>query len=128
MPVTLESYDQDTTILIYRCQGDWTWEEFGQVDHSVWTTFHEDDTRFDIIIDMSKSDCIPTGVSPIVHQAGQRGSRQKRELGILIQAPLSIQIIIQALKRMYPEKSRTYVFVETFDEAIQLIQQDREND
>lgn len=127
MPVTLKPDEEDNTILVYRCKGDWTWEEFSEVDHSVWTKFHEIDTRFDIIIDMSESNTVPQGISQIVHQAGQREPRPYQELGVLIQAPLSIQIVVQALKRVYPNKSRTYVFAKTHDEAIQLIHQDRQN-
>lgn len=125
MPVTFTPYDNNNSIWVYHCEGDWTWAEFGQIDHRAIMQFGQVDNRLDIIIDMTDSNTIPLGIMDIVHQVGERSPRLQQELRVFVQAPLSIQIIIRTIKYIYPNKSRTYLFVKSLDEAIAIIEQDR---
>ena len=127
MPVTLHTYTDDKTILIYTCTGDWTWVEFGAVDTSVWQQFHQSATRIDLIIDLSQSGKIPSGIEDVLHRVGQRQTSYQHALGLFVDAPLSLQIMVRAFKRMYPARKRDYLFADKLETAIAIIQQDRQN-
>lgn len=126
MPVTIVPYNNDPTIIIYIFHGEWTWEQFYEVDQAAWEKYTEANQRADLILDMSDCDEIPNGLTEILHRVGERPSDANGGLGVFINAPLTVQVMVGALKRMYTEKSRVYDFVDSFDEAIALIYAQRE--
>ncbi len=127
MPVTVAPYHNDPSIIIYIFYGEWTWEQFYEVDQASWEKYTEANQRVDLILDMSDCDEIPNGLTEILHRVGQRPSDANGGLGVFINAPLTIQVMVRALKRMYTEKSRSYDFVDSFDEAITLIDMNRKS-
>lgn len=125
MPVTLTAYDDNETILIYSFEGDWSWAEFSHVDEDVWKRFNQTDNRIDLIFDLTRSNRLPLGINEILHRAGRRTAPPEKGLGVVINAPSFTQIIIGALKRIYPKAAKIYRFVNTLEEAIQVIDQHR---
>ena len=125
MPVTLTPYHDDESILIYTLAGTWSWEEFFRVDKIVWDRFEQSDERLDLIFDLTSSKGIPLGINRALSLAGRRTAPVERGLGIVVNAPPIARVIIRILRRVYPKAAQIYRFVDTLEEAIELIEKHR---
>jgi len=125
MPVTLKSHDNNNTILVYNFEGQWSWSEFIMVDDKVWNTFEQTDERTDLIFDLTHSTHIPMGVGNIMHRVGRRTDSAKKGLCIIVNPPNITSLILGTLRRLYPLTVQIYRTVSTFEDAIQLIETDR---
>lgn len=125
MPVTLTPYDEGETILIYNLKENWSWSEFIRVDNDVWEYFEKTDKRIDLIFDFTNSNSIPLGVGEMIKRAGKRTAPPSKGLGVVVNPPIILPIALNTLRRIFPVAASIYRIVDTLDDAIQLIETDR---
>ena len=125
MSIVLNWFDEKNTVLLYTFEGSWTWEEFHELDDPVWELVATVGYRIDLIIDWTRSAGFPLGIMSSMHRAGENVIPQTDGLTISIGGPYLIKIMLGIFRRTYPKAAGAYRLVDSLDEAITLLEQER---
>ncbi len=125
MPIALNWFDDKNTVLLYSFEGSWTWEEFHELDDPVWNLIAKVDYRIDLLIDWTQSAGFPLGIMASMHRAGENVIPQTDGLTISIGGPYLIKIMFGIFRRTYPKAAASYRLVDSVDDAIKLLEQER---
>ena len=125
MPIYLNWYDTNKTILIYTFEGRWTWEEFHEIDKPTWKLIADADYRIDIIIDYTTIERFPLGILDAIHYAGEGQEPQSDGHIVVIGGPYFLKILYGVFRRVYPRMSAIYHLVDTYDDAICILKKQR---
>lgn len=125
MPVTVSWFDDKCTIVLYKCEEKWTWEEFNPLYDSVWNMIKSVNYRIDIIVDWTQSAGFPLGVANLIHHASTNILPEGEGLIICVGGKTLFQILLGAFRRLYPRAASAYRLVDSFEEAIKLLEQER---
>jgi len=125
MPIQLQWFDAQQTILYYTFETPWTWAEFAKIDAPTWEFIARSDDRIDMIIDYSNVERFPIGIKDIMNIAGENTTTDREGLVISVGGPVYIKILFTVFKRVYPQSVKPYRQVNTLDEAVALIEAER---
>jgi len=122
MPVSVNWFDVEETILLYTFEGNWTWKEFRETDEPIWDLIANADCRIDIFVDLTTINKLPLGVQDIFQMEGEGAIPTKEGEIIMIGASLLMKILVGSFRRLYPQMGSIYHLVDTYQEAIQLLE------
>lgn len=125
MPITTGWDNADKSIIRYTFHDDWTWQqlyialnESRVLQDSV---FH----RVDIVLDMTKTTHVPDDSAEAFRQIAYT-RHPNTGIRIFVGADEAIHDNFDAFARVYRKVAETYRFVDTFDEAYALIEQEHD--
>lgn len=122
MPIHVSWDNPDKTILCYRYEDAWTWEEVYAALTNAYEWVDGVDYTVDVIIDLRASSALP---APILTNAFNVNKRQHPRIGLTVAVGANhfAQLMADLFKRLIPDYARRYVLVATLEEAYVLIAQ-----
>jgi hypothetical protein len=76
-------------------------------------------------MDLTLSSGFPLGVMNVIHLASKSLITRNKGLVITIDDSFFVKIMFKAFERVYPKAATAYHLVDTFDQAISLLEQER---
>ena len=125
MPVTLSWFDDQQTILLFKFEGEWTWEEFYKLDEPTWDLIACANYRIDILMDWSQIKRFPLGMMNALHRSGEDVTPKDEGMVVSIGGPYFIKMMYGIFRRLYPKAVTVYRLVDTLDEATHLLEDER---
>lgn len=124
MPITIDWYDVEKTILRYEFTGQWSWEELHQAMDEVQEQMASVSTRVDVIIDVSQSKRIPAGALSQM-RGGTLKASENWGMGVFVGTGTFLNALLTTFSRVYPKMGQRYQSASTTAEAYQLILKNR---
>jgi|GEM_PF-1619405 len=127
MPITITWDDEAKTMFRYTFEGQWTWDDVYATMQKANTMLPENPVRIDVLIDYQSTARIPD--SFITNLKGI-AKRQPDFAGItvIIAKSAIIKVFVDVSRRTDAKIADKIYWVETDEQAYQLIEQDRKSD
>ena len=119
MKIDIDWYNDERRILIYRFLENWTVK--GLEEALATAELMGDDVPDYIIFEMTHSPYVPNDFLNIRHAVSEYKHEQVK-VRVIVGASNMLTVVYRALRYIFPSVASTMVFVATFDEAIDLIQ------
>jgi hypothetical protein len=120
MPITVDWFDTEQTIVRYEFLGRWSWTELHTAVDEVQDMLASVDHRVDIIIDVSQNVGIPSGAI-IQMKSGSMKANKNWGMGVFVGTGAFINALITSFTRIYPKMAERYAIAMSIDEAQKLI-------
>ncbi len=125
MGVSTQWDNEEKTVIRYVYEGKWTWDEYypehqkaREMTKSVEHTVH-------VLVDVRNGALLPKGA--LTHSRSALTNKPENEgITIIVGANLFIQVMANAVRRIYPEPFKQYRFVSTIEEAYALLAEQKE--
>lgn len=124
MPVTVEWFNDEHTMIRYEFIGRWSWEELHDAIEQVQAMIGGVSHRVDILIDLSQNQGIPSGALTQMRGGTLRANRNWG-MGVFIGTGTFIRALLNTFTRVYPKMGERYATADTLDDALRLIAQQR---
>lgn len=125
MTVTVRWLDEQQTIVLYELSEDWTWSELYPAFEQALDMEHSVQHRVDVILELPPLLGIPpNAVSNIINIAQKQPANLR--LSVFLTRRGYIKALLNVAAHLSPTVHDFYRFAETVDDAVALIEHDRE--
>lgn len=132
MPVSVDWYDKNESILIYHFEGTWKLNEFHEAINTAEKLLKEHTGRLDVISDLTSTKGYDKSVRGSEIQAAMNRSFKilPDELGyaIVVGAALGVKIMIDLLAKVYGPMKKHVRTSNTVEDALEMIKKEREKE